>query len=295
MKFILLFSFSLVCFCTAFSQIKQFVSIDPNWDINKASLIRETGVRIDSVFLYPKKERSHDSTLMLVDFFDTTGNIVEKDEYAFNRSGLWRLTTYSYSNGLLLNKQVHAKPNFIINDKSYGTKDIYTYDYDSAGNNITEKLYSYTGAALDHYSLTIWNREYDSAGHLIKEYETLSGQEPYLHCTYNYNNGSLSETSYYDKDKNLMYAYLHRYDTELNVASISLTNRYNSNSLQSELFYDDKKRLIQEKHYSYVHLYLDHTTQNYFYDANGLIQKQSFQDLSGNNYYYKHFYFLLGK
>jgi len=81
---------------------------------------------------------------------------------------------------------------------------------------------------------------------------------------------------------------LYETDDKAHTKSVYLYN--NEKTLAHEFFYDNQKKLIMEKDYEQGHGFLDHITQTYFYASNGLLESQSFQDLKGENYYYKHFY-----
>lgn len=289
MKFILFLYFILTACPVCFSQIKtkQFVNVVPNWDITLLSVTKNQSVSNDSVFLYAKRGKSHDSTLIMTQYFDSFGRILKREEHNLNESGVWRNTNFTYVGDLLVNKETISESFIYINNSNLH-KYITTYDYDSIGNIIEEKMYSYSGDSLKDVSITIWNREYDSTGHLIKEFITLPKKESYLYFTRIYNEGILKEAKIYDFKQNWIYSYLHEYDNILKVETIYLFN--SSKEIKNELFYDEKNRLVQEKNYADGRAFLDHSTQTYSYSSNGLVERQTFQDIAGKNYFYKHFY-----
>jgi hypothetical protein len=292
MKFILCFYYNLLFCSVCFSQTKisQFVNLAPDWINSNPAIIIQQQVSSESVFLYNKRKNNHDSLLIMTQYFDSLGNIIERDEYFLNKKGISKITNFSYVEDLLLKKEIISNTMFEINGSSIG-KDIIAYEYDSLDNNITEKKYSYFGNSLKNLSITILNKEYNTKGHLIKEFQKLPyGGEFYLYHSYVYENGILGEIKSFDTKQNWIYSDYHEYDTVLNTESVFLINAYNERRLLNEFFYDSKKSLIEKKDYTGGHLVLDHSTQVYLYDSNGLIESQSFRDIRGITYYYKHFY-----
>jgi len=291
MRFILLGSCSLLFWLNCNAQIKtyRYAFIFPNWDVNTTIAIKRQSILTDSVFLYKKKENNSDSILAMVEFYDSSGNLKERDEYSNNDKALWRITSFNYIDDLLLTKEIVSKPMFIINNVRVD-KETRTYEYDSAGNLITEKLFSNAGDSLNKMSTTIWKREYDSSGNLIKEFEQLpSTDKSYLRKICFYVNGAIHETKIFDYQQNWVYSIIQEYDDESKKTSISMLNE-KGKILNHEQFFDAKQRLIKENIYADGRIYWDHSTQTYLYSVNDLIEAQSYQDVAGNNYYFKHFY-----
>ena len=239
-----------------------------------------------TLYFYKKRKNNKDSILRMTQYFDTSGNLVERDEYNV-KGEVFRITNYTYQNDILFQQESISKEMFSINSSNLSKK-LKTYEHDSFGNVITEKEFSYFGDSLKSVSTTIWNREYDSQGHLIKEFITLPGGKTYLHHVYYYSNEILNEIKTYDINQNWMYSYLYEYDELTRIKSLYLNN--SSKVLKHEFFYDDQKKLVKEKDYDQGRAFLDHSTQTYIYKSNGLLESQSFDDIKGENYYYKHFY-----
>jgi len=291
MKFTFIFCLNLISVgpCLSQTRMKQFVSVVPNWNINNPVIIKKQAVSKDSVFLYTKRKNNHDSTLVMTEYFDSSGNTLERDEYGFDKTGVWRITNYNYEGDLLVKKEVMSKTIYSVNNLNL-RKSMNTFEYDSKGNIITESEYSYFGDSLENFSVTIRNKEYDTTGRLTKEFLTLPKKEPFLNHIYFYNTNFLSEVKNYDYKQEWLYSYIHEYDKEFKIESIYLSNISPNKKLESEFFYDDNKRLIQEKDYTIGRNNLYHSTQTYLYNADGLLKYQSFQDVKDNNYYFKHFY-----
>ena len=76
MKFTFIFCLNLISVgpCLSQTRMKQFVSVVPNWNINNPVIIKKQAVSKDSVFLYTKRKNNHDSTLVITEYFDSSGN-----------------------------------------------------------------------------------------------------------------------------------------------------------------------------------------------------------------------------
>lgn len=284
MKFSILFILVTLCI-NCYSQKTFIYSIQPNWNHNILEVIRSQNIKSDSVYFYKKKKNNKDSTLIMTQYFDSLGNLIERNEFNFNRE-VFRITDYSYIDTILLKEERISKDMFYINGSNLSKK-IRTYDHDGLGNIIAEKEYSFFGDSLKSMSVTEWNRDYDSLGHVIKEFITLPKAETYLYHTYSYTNGNLIEIKTYNFNQIWTYSYLYEYDDKANTKSVYLYN--NEKTLNHEFFYNEKK-LVMEKDYEQGHGFLDHITQTYFYKPNGLLVSQAIQNLKGESYYYQHFY-----
>ena len=301
------FFFHALCLCSVFCNAQPVryqpaplattstvtYSLSPDWmDINP-EVFRKSAVMQDSVFLFANESKNSDSSLVLAQYFDSSGLMQETDEYAINKKGvLRRVTNYSYVDDLLYRKEEISRSDFSINHVVTISKDITTYDYDSAGHVTREKKYSYFGDSLKQFTLSVKEREYDSEGHLVKEYLTNPGSRPFLRSTYSYEHSKLSEARFYDSNQIWLYSYIHQYNGKFTTERIYLTNADQDKQLQKEFFYDDLHRLIKAEVFSEGILKMDHTTQTYRYDASGLMERQDFKDITGKNYYYKHHYLL---
>ena len=288
MKFYGLFIlFSFLCYYKSYSQRKVIISNpNPNWDNNTSQIIRQQSVSSDSVYIYTKKKNNNDSSLVLTQYFDSLGNLVERDEY--NSNGvILKVINYRYSDTVLI-QQEQISRNLIVINNSNLSKEIKTYDYDNIGHMIAEKEYLYMNDSFKSPITTITTREYDSVGLLIKDFVTLPLGEAHLRHTYIYSNGILKEIKIYDTDGKYAYSYNYEYNPETKVKSIYLSNY--EKKLENESFFDNQKRLIKEVIYYNGNAYLDHSTQTYSYTEDGLLESQYYQSTNGDNYYYKHFY-----
>ncbi len=274
----------LMIFCINCYSQKTVYSIQPNWNHNILEVIKSQNIKSDSVYFYKEKTNNKDSTLIITQYFDSLGNLIERNEFNLNKEA-FRITDYTYMDTVLLKKETMSKDMFYINGSDISKK-ITTYEYDSLGYAIAEKEYSFFGNPLKLISTTKWDRDYDSLGHLIKEFITLPKSKTYLSHSYIYTNGRLTEMKTYDINQTWMYSNLYQYDEIANTKSVYLFN--NVKRLSHEFIYDGK-RILMEKDYDLGN-YLDHTTQFYFYKPNGLLESQTFEDPLGNHYYFKHYY-----
>jgi hypothetical protein len=276
----------LLSFCiTCYSQKTVFYSVEPAWNHNSAESIRSQNLKTDSVYFYKKRKNNKDSSLVMTQYFDSLGNLIERNQ--FNPNGeVFRITDYTYTDTVLLKEESMSKDMFYINGSNLSKK-IRTYDRDALGNVITEKEYSFFGDSLKSESVTEWNRVYDSVGNLSEEFVTLPPANRYLYHTYSYINSKLAEAKTYNINQSWMYSYLYEYDQVANATRVYLFNT--EKTLSHEFFYNEKK-LVMEKDYEQGHGLLDHITQIYVYNRNGILESQTFQNLSGQNFYYKHFY-----
>jgi hypothetical protein len=286
MKLGLLFISSFF-FVACYSQNTVIYSISPNWDNNAFEVVKAQKIKSESVYLYKKRKNYKDSILTMTQYFDSLGNLIERDEYDFHGE-VYRITNYIYR-GTVLKEQESTSKGLLFTNGSNLSRRLKKYDQDSLGNVIVEKEFYSLGDSLKNPSITMWNKEYDSLGHLTKEFITLPTGKGYLYHTYVYINGAQTETRTYEIDESWMYSYLYQYDENLRTKSVYLYNT--SKNLKHEFFYDEQKRLVMEKDYEQGYLYLDHITQTYFYMPNGLLESQTYQSIKGENYYYKHFYF----
>src|ERR1700739_4269925 len=169
MKLSLLFIL-LFFFVQCYSQnILNIYSIEPNWDNDSPINIKIQNIRCDSVYFYKKRKNNKDSTLRMTQYFDSLGNLIERDEYNL-KGEVFRIINYTYWDSMLVKQDILTKGLFYINDSDISKK-VKTYDHDSLGNIVEEKEYFFSGDPLKLFSTTIWDREYDSLGNLTKEFE----------------------------------------------------------------------------------------------------------------------------
>jgi len=293
MKRISLFFLTFMLCHSCFSQlpvrsIGTITSLEPEWLHFKLAVVRKNAVLRDSAFSFGASENNQDSALIMIQYFDSLGNLSEMDEYSIKNKGeIVRITRMTYVDEELYQKEITAKTIDLFSKISNYQKELRLYEYDSAGNNITEKLYEYYGESLDKHRLTVYDYLYDSASHIIESYRKTENSNRFLQRQYTYNNGILDEVNYYDSNREVTYTKMYRMDTKKNVERIYDGN-VSPDYLQQEFFYDDKKRLKQEKFYFKGAIYLTHS---YWYSSNGLIDMQIVKsENDGTKYYYKHHY-----
>jgi len=297
---LLIFS-SGICY-SCFSQLSvtgktTITTLNPTWLQVKPSGIKKNGVHQDSVYYFKSQEKGRDSALIMIQYFDSVGNLTERDEFNVKAKGeIVRVNRLSYLEDELLQKEVSAKTIDLFKSTRY-QKELYLYEYDSAGNNITEKLYEYFGDSLNKYKITVFENLYDSAAHIVKSYRKSGSSDRFLQRTYTYKNGILDEINNYDSNYEVVFTNVYRLDTKKNIERIYLTD-VSPDNLMLEFFYDDKRRVKQEKRYfeeshSFTpgYKYNSTITQNYWYGADDLIEKQVVKtEHDGTSYFYKHYY-----
>jgi hypothetical protein len=281
-----------------FSSTRTIVA-SPCFDINSSKDLKQQSITKEDIYLYSKKEKNHDSTLIMTQYFDSLGNIVETDEFNKKTKEVGKITNMDYLDGLIIKKQATFRSPPIITNNSL-EKEIETYDYDSAGNIISVKSYIYYDDILSGF-VTIHKKEYDSAGRLSRALEQVIKDKDsfniyqdsfYVYQTYLYDyRDRLTEIRNFDQKGNFNYSHLHKYDSATNMKSVYLSDAHSSDNLLGEFFFDTQKRIIEEKHYEeYDNDYSDQNTQSYSYNLNGLVESQSFEDFFGKKYFYKHYY-----
>jgi len=296
-----------ICLSPVFSQIKiasnvtagdrpnanwngAVYAIDPDWNIDPPELIESKSIKNDSVFRLRRHNDRLDSTLAFVEYFDTLGNKLETDEYTGDSSQLWRIRNYSYEDGLLFKMEQISTSLTKVNHSNSVKKSIFTYEYDSAGNNVRETLYDNVNDSAKRITVTKWEKEYDNLGHIVKEYETPPKQESYLKHKYSYRDGKLNEDATFDMKKNWIYSYIYMYNSEDNLLNIFLSTNSSVQRIQKRLYYDTTKRLTKEDIYTDAVDSLDHVTDTFVYNFAGLVVWQSCQDVIDNIYYFVHHY-----
>jgi hypothetical protein len=271
---------------TVVSQNTLVYSIEPNWENFSSEIIKAQHIKSDSVYSYKKRRKNKDSAIRMAQYFDTLGNLIERDEYDFDGK-ISKIINYTYADTALLKQETISKEIFYIKGSNISKK-VKTYERDSSGNITLIKEYSFFGDSLRSSSTTSWRREYDNSNCLTKEYLTPSKGETYLRHTYLYTNGILTEVKSYGTNKEWIYSYLYEFDQITRVKSIYLYNA--SKKLSHEFFYDDNGKLIKEQDYDQGHDLKDHITQTYSYTSNGQLETQELEGLTGESYYFRHFY-----
>ena len=270
----------------SYSQLAFASRILANSNNNISNIIKAEKIKSESMYVYEKKKKNKDSTLFMTQYFDSSGNLVERDEYKPNKE-LFRIINYSYD-GPILVKQETVTKNFLLLNGFNLSKKIKTFTYDSVTKTVIEKEYTFSGDSLKNETSSYLKKEYDSLGYLQKEYALLPNGELYLFRTYTYINGILSEIKRYNIYQTLQKSYFYEYDDKLN--SKNVYNLLGEKTLAHEYHYDDHKKLVMEKDYEMGHLFLDHITIAYTYNSMGLLESETFQSLNGDYTYYKYYY-----
>jgi hypothetical protein len=286
--FFLIFLFSYSCYSQLMPRSTTITTLNPTWRLVKREDIRKNGVKQDSVFYFNSKENNRDSALIMIQYFDSLGNFSERDEYSVKNKGeIVRVTRQTYMDDELFQSEILTKKIGLINHIVHYEKELHTYEFDSAGNNIVEKLYEFFGDSLNKYRLFVTENLYDSASHIVKSFAKAGGSDRYLHKVYKYNSGILDEVKAYDSNREEIYTNVYRTDDKRKISRIYLTD-VSPDNLQLEYLYDDKNRVKQEKWYNDG---VNKVTQTYLYDPKDLIEMQTVKsENDGAKYYYKHYY-----
>jgi hypothetical protein len=259
-----------------------YVTIAPSWNPATNAIRKMKSVSTDSVFMYRSKKKNKDSTLVMVQFFDTLGNLLKRDQYSLHGEFSMR-EIFTYEDKLLMRKD-EVKG-------SSSTKQVTTYQYDSAGHVVRENFYNNYKDDLQNEKTTIYNKIYDEFGHVAREFVTYPNQPMYLLREYLYNvQNQLTEIKSFNYNGEVSFSYLHEYDMEERTESVFRQFGLNEKEIQNDFAYDKQYRLIMSKNYTQGQRYLKHSTQTFVYSSNNLVDSQIYQDTERNNYYYKHFY-----
>jgi hypothetical protein len=260
-----------------------FTDARPEEFDNNNTLIQKNGIVREMIYRYKKSEKNKDSTLVVINYFDSLGNKQEKDEYDETNVQPRQITNYYYVNNLLTKQErqtLGSINNFIVN----------TYEYDSAGNKIVEKNYSLNqNKSFSLQEVRKW--EYDKGSRIIKIFDKLYDNEMYLYNTYHYDADRVKEIKTYDLQGKWIYSYLNEYDTFLKKESVYLDNE-SEKKLEHESFYNSKKQLIRKIYHYVIPFARDYFMNTFEYYEDGLVYKQKLQLINGANIYFKHFYFL---
>jgi hypothetical protein len=285
MKFLFLLITALLS-VRSYSQLAFASQITANSNKDVSAIIKTEKIKSESMYIYEKKKNNKDSTLFMTQYFDSSGNLIERDEYKPNKE-LFRIINYSYNGGILIKQETITKSPLLVNGFNISKK-VKTYTYDSVTKTVLEKEYTFSGDSLKNETVSLLKKEYDSLGYLQKEYALLPNGEFYLYRTYTYLNGILSEIKRYNIYQTLQKSYFYEYDDKLN--SKNVFNLLGEKTLAHEYHYDDHKKLIMEKDYEMGRLFLDHITFTYSYNSMGLLDSEVFQSLNGDYTYYKYYY-----
>lgn len=286
--FTTLFTISTLCTFAQRRTVVYYNNPVPTWDTSLHQVVKNLSITSDSVFYYPKAKNNNDSALAFVEYFDTEGNVTEREEFNRATHAVAKIINYRYAENLLTVEESVAQSDFLINDNEGIDRVTRTFDHDSAGNVVTEKIFSYFGKSTNNPSVTTKSREYDNEGHLTKEYVTLPKQQPYLYRVFMYEDGVLSEEKTFNMQQDWIYSYVYEWDKRANTKRVYLLNQ--SKKLQREYQYDRQQRLVKDKQFTARNIYWDYSGNEYTYDANGLPSSQVFNQVTGERFYYKHFY-----
>lgn len=245
------------------------------------TLIQQNGIGKEMIYRYKKSEKNKDSALVVIIYFDSIGNKLERDVYSANNDQPREIINYYYINDLLARKEQQTLG-------SINSLNVNTYDYDSAGNKIVEKNYSLNPDKS--FSLQeVRKLEYDKSNQLIKIFDKLYDNEMYLYNSYHYYPDRVKEIKTYDQEGRWIYSYLYEYDIFLKKEAVYLNNETGKN-LESESFYNSQERLIREIYHPRSPFGRNHFRNVFEYYENGLVYKQSLQLFDGTNIYFKHYY-----
>jgi len=241
-------------------------------ELNTAVVLKQNNIKAEAVYLYHKEKNNKDSALVLVNFFDSLGFCIKKEEFKEKESTPYTITTYTYFEGLLMRQEIVS---------TTGYNSITTFDYDSAGNKIAQKSY-YKGSKADLITEKKW--EYDALGRVIKEYNNVDNH-PFLYSAYYYNdwNNRLKEIKQYDSTGHWLYSYQYEYDYVSNKSSEYSVNKYTKN-LEWESDYDNDNFLVKKLNSGNVLYQFKYT--------NGLLFSEKTRDQNLTTTYFKHYYFL---
>ena len=288
MRIVLPIFFLLFNSLTLLSQIRQIGNINFDWDVNTNDILKKCAPKKELIYYYRKKNNNKDSILIMSQYFDTSGRIIERDEFDLKDKQVWRISNFTYTNDLLSKKEVVYKY-FMGSPHERVKKDIIYYEYDMAGNCITDSTETYRGDGKMGQTSVV-KKEYDSLKNLVRQLESFNYQF-FTHYAYSYGNGRLYEVKAFDYTGKWLYSYDHQYNSDYTAKSIFLVNP-DSKRLSEEFIYDSKERMISRIIHDteWYLFFLDHSTETYSYNPSGLVDHQTLQDQQGKNYYLTHYY-----
>jgi hypothetical protein len=272
-------------------QVRLWLSLNPDWNNDHLLAAKKFSGAKDSVFVFYKKNYRKDSILFMVQEFDSLGNITDREERSFKTGEIFRITNFTYQDNLLFKKEEITKRISGTSDSLRPKKNITTYEYDSAGNLSTQKLYEdfndSTGAAI----ITEFQKEYDNQNRILTESERLQNGELFVHLKYLYNDdGKIREVKAFNQKREWQYSFLHEYEKGENAENVFIINGDFDKIIQLEINYDGLGRRIRIKEHPISGVHLGSTIQTFSYGANGLTERQSYEDENGIDYYMKHIY-----
>lgn len=270
--------------------VTVYFSIKPTWIDNSKQTIMENDIFSDSVYYYSRAKHNKDSTLIMTQYFDSLGNLLERDEFNRTNGQVIKITNNKYIDTFLVEGETEELTpyTFSTNSGSYSSSKIdINYEYNKNGKVVTRKENSYFEDSLKHADPIIYTLEYNDIGFLSKEFVALHHIAPYLHCTYHYTDNDLTEVKAYDYKGNYMYSYIYEYDKDLRIKTSYLQNA--NKTIQSQIYFDAKGRIIEVKKYG-KRVKSDHSNEIFNFDQSGLLTTQSFRDIADQDYFYKHHY-----
>ena len=275
--------FFVFIFHNSFAQQSTILMGEPMNKIDYSTLIQKNKFVKEMIYVSRKGHRNDDSALFIVTYFGSKGEILEKDEFGINSLSPRRITNYEYSNNLLSRTE---------STEGYADSTITDYEYDSLGNKVNSKTYSYyqVGTA-DNFSFLEEKYEYDLNNRVSKLYAKSDTTDFMLLNTYDYEGKYLKEVKSYDVMENWKGSDLYEYDTLLQKERIySLFG--SDKKIQQEFSFNENKQLTEFIFFRYSSYDGRHKShENFEYYDNGLTYKETVMPENGEVVYYKHYYF----
>lgn len=268
------------------SQINDFYNVQPNWINNPTSIIKERGIKKDAVYFYKKKKIYSDSSLIFSRYYDSLGNIVERNYFNFDGEVI-RISNYTFIDTILLKEETVWKNSF-RSEYGYVSKEVTTYEHDTPGHNVKVTKYSFLGDSTKPSFVTMFNIEYDSDGNATRDYMTPPKGNAFVHHSYDNKNGKLVETKTFNQSGKLMYSIFYEVGETPNVQNVYYYK--NRKILLRQSVFNDQNLLIAQKDYPKNTPTSERISQAYFYQPDGLIDNQTYKQQLGKNYWFKHFY-----
>jgi hypothetical protein len=288
---VLIWTSGQLCFCQLILQSHQtyFFNISGHeWHNNDPVIIKRNGIRTDSTYYY-QKEHNVDGSLVMVQNFDSLGNITERDEFTRGQKGnIWRITNFNYLDSELFKEEITTQYKDWRSSAFRYEKEFITYEYDSNGKRISLKSYRYPDMSLKEYVLITFTYEYDTIGRMLKIVIHPDGKKEHVSTLYKYEGANLIGINEYDSNGILIYTLISSHNSKRNIES-HYKNEESPDYLTSRLYFDVKNRLIQDEYFTEDEIKF--VTRSYSYTADDLIEKESeiYTNHLGDSYY-THFY-----
>ncbi len=213
-------------------------------DFNDRIAIRNESVKIENIYQYNHKSKNKDSILIASRRFDDSGNCIRTDEYNKEGQTIYAEDDY-YTNNRLDRKVITFIRLVTINNEDPLNVTVATYEYDSAGNNISttdyiknrdNSKYSKTGSTI---------QEFDVDQKMVKMYKLAMDKDTVMKKSFFYDTSNrLSELLITTPSGKILSDYSYRYNDANN--SKKIYDMTLQETLINECYYNEDNKLTKK-------------------------------------------------